>query len=66
MAVINTFGQLAKLRPALVHPLIEALVRWEPHALAGESVSRIRSAEKTAYILLGHLLRYVKFVCFVS
>jgi symplekin len=43
-----------------VHPLIEALVRWEPHALAGESVSRMKSAEKTAYILLGHLLRYVQ------
>lgn len=44
-----------------MHPLIEALLRWEPHALAGESLSRIKSAEKTAYILLSHLLRYVSF-----
>ncbi|KAF8329522.1 Symplekin tight junction protein C terminal-domain-containing protein [Cantharellus anzutake] len=56
-AVINSFGTLAKARPQLLQFIIEATSKWSPAKLAGQSTLRIRSAEKSIFILLNYLLK---------
>ncbi|KAF8318572.1 uncharacterized protein EI90DRAFT_3020955 [Cantharellus anzutake] len=56
--VINSFGTLAKAHPQLLQFIIEATSKWSPAKLAGQSTIKIRSAEKSIFILLNYLLKY--------
>lgn len=58
-AIINSFGTLAKARPQLLQFIIEATSKWSPAKLTGQSAIKIRSAEKSIFILLNYLLKYV-------
>lgn len=56
-AVVNSWGNLAKLRPAQTPLIISALSSWQPGAIAGISYTAARSVEKAVRILLSHFLR---------
>lgn len=57
-AVINSWSQLVKLRPALVELVVSSLASWTPAALAGLPATHIKSVEKAVRILLMHISRY--------
>lgn len=59
IAIINTSGQLAKLRPELAQFIIQAMTSWAPSAIANETPMKVKSVEKAVYIFLNHMLRYV-------
>ena len=54
-AVVNTLGQLVKLRPSLQGIIITALTTWTPAAINHLSATAVRSVEKSVRILLLHL-----------
>ncbi|KAG6336042.1 hypothetical protein ID866_3041 [Astraeus odoratus] len=56
-AIINSWGNLVKQRPALVHLVVSSLTSWTPAALAGQPASTIKSVEKSIRILLVHISR---------
>ncbi|TBU30651.1 Symplekin tight junction protein C terminal-domain-containing protein [Dichomitus squalens] len=56
-AILNSWANLIKRRPALVELVVSTLVQWTPVKLEGQPASVIRSAEKTIRILLTHISR---------
>ncbi|KAF8661382.1 hypothetical protein AX16_001475 [Volvariella volvacea WC 439] len=56
-ALINSWSNLVKLRPAIVSYVVSSLKSWTPAALLGLSASSIRSVEKAIRILLTHMSR---------
>jgi symplekin len=59
-AIVNSWSNLAKVRPALVPVIITALGTWNPRHLEGMPASSVKSVEKVIRILLVHISRYVK------
>lgn len=58
-AVVNSWSNLAKLRPPLVAVIVTALAQWNPKQLEGLSALSIKSVEKCIRILLNHVSRSV-------
>lgn len=58
-AIINSWSQLVKLRPALVELVISSLSSWTPASLAGLPATHVKSVEKAVRILLMHISRHV-------
>ncbi|KAJ8521574.1 hypothetical protein ONZ45_g1743 [Pleurotus djamor] len=56
-AVLNSWVNLVKLRPALTQLVITTLKQWTPAVMAGQSASNIKSVEKALRILLIHISR---------
>ncbi|KAA1468855.1 hypothetical protein DENSPDRAFT_863857 [Dentipellis sp. KUC8613] len=56
-AIINSWANFVKLRPALAHIVVSSLASWTPAALVGLPYSSIRSVEKSIRILLLHISR---------
>ncbi|TCD69615.1 hypothetical protein EIP91_006840 [Steccherinum ochraceum] len=56
-AIINSWSQLVKLRPALVELVISSLSSWTPASLASLPAAHIKSVEKAVRILLMHISR---------
>ncbi|KAI1796643.1 Symplekin tight junction protein C terminal-domain-containing protein [Ganoderma leucocontextum] len=56
-AILNSWANLVKRRPALVELVVSTLVQWTPIKLEGLPASIIRSTEKTVRILLTHISR---------
>ncbi|EAU90241.2 cleavage/polyadenylation specificity factor [Coprinopsis cinerea okayama7 len=56
-ALLNSWANLARLRPPMVPILITTLKQWTPNALVNLSASQIRSVEKAVRILLVHISR---------
>lgn len=56
-AVVNSWGQLVKLRPSLQNIVITALTSWTPGAIYHLPASVVRSIEKAVRILLLHFTR---------
>ncbi|KAF9221332.1 hypothetical protein BS17DRAFT_785211 [Gyrodon lividus] len=56
-AVLNSWSNLVKQRPALVQLVVSSLASWTPVALASLSASSVKSVEKSIRILLIHLSR---------
>ncbi|KAF9245242.1 Symplekin tight junction protein C terminal-domain-containing protein [Melanogaster broomeanus] len=56
-AVLNSWSNLVKQRPALVQLVVSSLSSWTPAALAGLSASSVKSVEKSIRVLLIHLSR---------
>lgn len=56
-AVVNSWANLAKLRPAQTPLIISALSSWQPGAIAHCPYTEVRSVEKAVRILLTHFSR---------
>ena len=56
-AVVNSWGNLAKLRPSQTPLIISALSSWQPGAISESPFTAIRSVEKAVRILLTHFSR---------
>ncbi|KAI0057230.1 hypothetical protein BV25DRAFT_1831381 [Artomyces pyxidatus] len=56
-AIINSWPNLVKLRPALVQYIVSSLASWTPSTLAGLPYSSIKSVEKSVRIFLTHISR---------
>ncbi|KAF9530352.1 Symplekin tight junction protein C terminal-domain-containing protein [Crepidotus variabilis] len=56
-ALLNSWSNLVKLRPATLPFIIATLRAWTPTALVGLSASNIKSVEKGVRILLMHISR---------
>ncbi|KAH7914854.1 Symplekin tight junction protein C terminal-domain-containing protein [Hygrophoropsis aurantiaca] len=56
-AITNSWSNLVKHRPAMVHLVVSSLASWTPAALAGAHASTIKSVEKGVRILLLHISR---------
>ncbi|KAH7890752.1 Symplekin tight junction protein C terminal-domain-containing protein [Phlebopus sp. FC_14] len=56
-AILNSWSNLVKQRPALVQLVVSSLASWGPSALAGLPASSIKSVEKGIRILLVHISR---------
>ncbi|KAF9557340.1 hypothetical protein CPC08DRAFT_710481 [Agrocybe pediades] len=56
-ALLNSWGNLVKHRPATLPLVITTLRSWTPAALVGQSASNIKSVEKAVRILLNHIAR---------
>ncbi|KAI0352302.1 hypothetical protein OH77DRAFT_1523357 [Trametes cingulata] len=56
-AIINSWANLVKKRPALVEVVVSTLTQWSPARLEGQPYSVIRSVEKSVRILLNHISR---------
>lgn len=57
-ALLNSWANLVKLRPAALPLVISTLRSWTPTALGGLSASSVKSIEKSIRILLVHISRY--------
>lgn len=57
-ALLNSWVNLVKLRPATLPMVISTLRSWTPTALGGLSASSVKSIEKSIRILLVHISRY--------
>lgn len=57
--MLNSWPQLAKLRPTLTSVVVSTLTSWTPAALTGLPASSVKSVEKAVRILMIHLSRYV-------
>ena len=62
-AIVNSWSQLVKLRPALVEVVVSSLTSWTPAALTGLPAVHVRSVEKSIRVLLMHFTRYVLVIC---
>lgn len=58
-ALLNSWSNLAKLRPAMMQLLVPTLKGWTPAALANLSAFQVKSVEKGVRILLANISRYV-------
>ena len=56
-AILNSMGNLVKLRPAFVTWIVLTLSKWTPASLTGLPASSIRSVEKAIRILLYNISR---------
>ncbi|KAI0629295.1 Symplekin tight junction protein C terminal-domain-containing protein [Trametes polyzona] len=56
-AIMNSWANLVKKRPALVELVVSSLMHWSPSQLKGQPYSAIRSVEKSVRILLNHISR---------
>ncbi|KAF8141630.1 Symplekin tight junction protein C terminal-domain-containing protein [Boletus edulis] len=56
-AILNSWSNLVKQRPALVQLVISSLASWSPAQLVGLSASAVKSVEKSTRILLVHVSR---------
>ncbi|KAG0709256.1 Symplekin tight junction protein C terminal-domain-containing protein [Suillus ampliporus] len=56
-AILHSWSNLVKQRPALVHLVVSSLSSWTPAALSGLPASSIKSIEKAVRILLIHISR---------
>ncbi|CDO73286.1 hypothetical protein BN946_scf185008.g48 [Trametes cinnabarina] len=56
-AIINSWANLVKKRPALVELVVSSLTAWSPVRLEGQPYLVIRSVEKSVRILLNHISR---------
>jgi symplekin len=56
-AILNSMGNLVKLRPAFASWIVLTLSKWTPASLAGLPASSIRSVEKAIRILLYNISR---------
>ncbi|OJA10681.1 hypothetical protein AZE42_01046 [Rhizopogon vesiculosus] len=56
-AIIHSWSNLVKQRPALVQLVVSSLSSWTPAALAGLTASSVKSVEKAVRILLIHISR---------
>ena len=56
-AILNSMGNLVKLRPAFASWIILTLSKWTPASLAGLPASSIRSLEKAIRLLLYNISR---------
>ncbi|KAG1746647.1 Symplekin tight junction protein C terminal-domain-containing protein [Suillus paluster] len=56
-AILHSWSNLVKQRPALVHLVVSSLSSWTPAALSGLPASSIKSVEKAVRILLIHISR---------
>ena len=57
-ALLNSWVNLVKLRPATLPMVISTLRSWTPAVLGGLSASSVKSIEKSIRILLVHISRY--------
>jgi symplekin len=57
-ALLNSWSNLAKLRPAMMQVLVPTLKGWTPAALANLSAFQVKSVEKGVRILLANISRY--------
>jgi symplekin len=55
--MLNSWGQLAKIRPGLTQLVVSTLTSWTPAALSGLDATSVKSAEKAVRILMIHLSR---------
>ncbi|KAF8552401.1 hypothetical protein OG21DRAFT_1486223 [Imleria badia] len=53
-AILNSWGNLVKQRPTLVHLVVSSLASWTPAQLSGLSASAVKSVEKSIRILGPH------------
>ena len=60
-AILNSWANLLKRRPALTEWVMQSLTQWTPVKLEGLPASSIRSIEKSVRILLTHISRSVVF-----
>ncbi|KAI0372816.1 hypothetical protein BV20DRAFT_1034476 [Pilatotrama ljubarskyi] len=65
-AIINSWGNLVKKRPALVEVVVTTLTQWSPARLEGQPFMVIRSVEKSVRILLTHISRTPQGAPFMS
>ncbi|KAH9888832.1 Symplekin tight junction protein C terminal-domain-containing protein [Cubamyces lactineus] len=65
-AIINSWANLVKKRPALVELVVSTLTAWSPARLEGQPYSVIRSTEKSVRILLTHISRTPQGAPFMS
>lgn len=56
-AILNSWPNLVKQRPALAQNIVGAVCAWQPNALIGFPYGTVRSVEKSIRILLIHILR---------
>ncbi|RDX54248.1 hypothetical protein OH76DRAFT_1398571 [Lentinus brumalis] len=56
-AILNSWANLLKKRPALTEWVLQSLTQWTPVKLEGLPPSAIRSIEKSVRILLTHISR---------
>ncbi|KAI9064047.1 hypothetical protein FKP32DRAFT_1714615 [Trametes sanguinea] len=56
-AIINSWANLVKKRPALVELVVSSLTAWSPVRLDGQPYLVVRSVEKSVRILLNHISR---------
>ncbi|KAI0322800.1 Symplekin tight junction protein C terminal-domain-containing protein [Amylostereum chailletii] len=56
-AILNSWANLVKLRPALVQLVVQSLATWTPAALSGQSYANTKSVERAVRILLLHISR---------
>ncbi|OSD03106.1 hypothetical protein PYCCODRAFT_296574 [Trametes coccinea BRFM310] len=65
-AIINSWANLVKKRPALVELVVSSLTAWSPVRLEGQPYLVIRSVEKSVRILLNHISRTPQGAPFMS
>ncbi|KAI8996570.1 Symplekin tight junction protein C terminal-domain-containing protein [Trametes punicea] len=56
-AIVNSWANLVKKRPALVELVVSTLTAWTPARLEGQPYLIVRSVEKSVRILLNHISR---------
>jgi symplekin len=56
-AILHSWSNLVKQRPALVQLVVSSLSSWTPAALSGLPASSVKSVEKAVRILLIHISR---------
>ena len=56
-AILNSWANLVKRRPALVEFVVSSLSQWTPVKFEGQPASVVRSMEKSVRILLTHISR---------
>ncbi|KAI0820808.1 Symplekin tight junction protein C terminal-domain-containing protein [Trametes gibbosa] len=56
-AIMNSWANLVKKRPALVELVVSSIMHWSPAQLRSSPYSDVRSVEKSVRILLTHVSR---------